>query len=333
VEKIDHSDYFLSCIHDITETSDGAYSYSAYAELPGQALTKIFLHKLDVNGNEIWQKTYSQENYIGIPYIESGNDGEIFMIVGFEDLQMNYGSATNILYKLNENGDIVIKNYSHIYQIPTPSEKYNQSFIRTADKGLLLSGGLKFGMDHVPFIIKFDSLQLNYPYNSTWNCYFECDQYTTEICQGDSTLINIRIISGVSPFTTYINGSTVGKILFIAADTSSYAYYFSPTIANPSSTIQMTDSDGDSYQKEIHYIVIDCTNLNHEFSELKRAKIFPNPASDVFTISNIDKANKIELYNISGKLMKILIPPIGEQNCNINSSSYPAGVYQYKNYL
>jgi hypothetical protein len=54
--------------------------------------------------------------------------------------------------------------------------------------------------------------------------------------------------------------------------------------------------------------------------------IFPNPASNMFTIAEIDHVRKIEMYNLSGQRVMEMTTH-GEHSVTINTNRFRSGMY------
>ena len=65
-----------------------------------------------------------------------------------------------------------------------------------------------------------------------------------------------------------------------------------------------------------------------EYNAFPKITVFPNPSSNVFTFSGLVGETTIEVYDVSGRLIKTGI--CSEENYKLNLSGYNSGVYFYK---
>jgi hypothetical protein len=61
-------------------------------------------------------------------------------------------------------------------------------------------------------------------------------------------------------------------------------------------------------------------------SRMSAVLIYPNPASDMFTIADIDHVRKIEMYNLSGQRV-LEMTTHGESSITINTNQFRSGMY------
>lgn len=71
---------------------------------------------------------------------------------------------------------------------------------------------------------------------------------------------------------------------------------------------------------------------NDDLASFENIKIFPNPTTDKFTISNIKNTNleRIEIYTILGKLSKSILVKNTVNNLEVNVSNLTSGIYLLK---
>lgn len=65
-----------------------------------------------------------------------------------------------------------------------------------------------------------------------------------------------------------------------------------------------------------------------EYNALQKITVFPNPSSNVFTFSSLAGETSIEVYDVSGRLIKTGF--CSEETYKLNLSGYNSGVYFYK---
>lgn len=69
---------------------------------------------------------------------------------------------------------------------------------------------------------------------------------------------------------------------------------------------------------------LDTKELNAE--SFTKAKIYPNPAEDFFTIENMEKMDEIKVFDVNGKVI-FESKNLNQSKTQINSQSWPAGTY------
>ncbi len=82
-----------------------------------------------------------------------------------------------------------------------------------------------------------------------------------------------------------------------------------------------------NYSKQIRINIVDLETTEIDENNVSTfVSIFPNPASDFITLNlNGQSANKIEIYDISGRM--IFVSKINSDNTQINTSNFASGTY------
>lgn len=89
-----------------------------------------------------------------------------------------------------------------------------------------------------------------------------------------------------------------------------------------------TDTDGTVFEVDNFSFSGGGTSSIEEVAETKNVSIFPNPAKDLITITTNNNADKVELYDITGKLVKTI--SVTKATTITSVSNLDAGVYFYK---
>jgi len=91
-------------------------------------------------------------------------------------------------------------------------------------------------------------------------------------------------------------------------------------------TYTYVSGDGCENSAEETLYVDACTGID-EITE-DAVQVFPNPANDIVHISSESNLVSVSIYNYTGQLMESL--KLNERSYQINTSSFPAGVYSIK---
>lgn len=125
--------YSLSRGSSVELSHEGGYIISGQTSATGQGLSDLLLIKTDINGNEIWSKTYGGLNYEGSCSIHRTNDGGY--IVGGSTSSFGIGQNDFWLIKTDTNGDTLwTKVYGGV------NNEISYSVEQTTDNGYVLVG-------------------------------------------------------------------------------------------------------------------------------------------------------------------------------------------------
>lgn len=202
------------------------------------------------------------------------------------------------------------------------------------------------GQQNVEEINKEPSTSVGLNYG--WKCYEGSAPYATSGCAPMNTMAfpyaEYSSASG-SPYCSitggYVyRGSTYtamqGKYFFadycsnkIGKIETDGALTFSPAMPGGSYTSFGVDMNGEIYvasaDNGVIYKLVDTNPLSVTEAELKKFKMYPNPAKDVVYLSNINFPATIAIYDVTGKL---LVNTKAESNeTAINTSGLDAGIY------
>lgn len=132
------------------------------------------------------------------------------------------------------------------------------------------------------------------------------------ICKNESVLLKA---TGASMYL-WSNGATSSTL---AA---------SPTI-NTGYTVTGVDNVGCKNTAEVSILVSPCTTLDEQNEKTSRLSLYPNPATDFFTISlEKSKTTKLEIYNSISQLVRT--EELQDHDSIINISNFPSGIYYIK---
>ena len=202
------------------------------------------------------------------------------------------------------------------------------------------------GQQNVEEINKEPSTSVGLNYG--WKCYEGSAPYATSGCAPMNTMTfpyaEYSSASG-SPYCSitggYVyRGSTYpamqGKYFFadycsnkIGKVETDGALTFSPTMPGASYTSFGVDINGEIYvasaDNGVIYKLVDTNPLSVTETELKKFKMYPNPAKDVLYVSNINFPATINIYDVTGKLL--VDTKVESNETAINTSGLDTGIY------
>jgi len=157
-------------------------------------------------------------------------------------------------------------------------------------------------------------------------------------CKNTSAITNVTVNPLPSAFITAAGNTTFcqgGSVTLTSSNGNSYLWSNGATSASISPTnagnysVKVTDINGCSNTSaSISVVVSDCAGL--EEVESLFVKIYPNPTSDLLTISSSNYLGKysIEIYDNTGKLVKEY--SLSEQETQISVNELSEGIYTIK---
>ncbi len=87
-----------------------------------------------------------------------------------------------------------------------------------------------------------------------------------------------------------------------------FAYHFKPNGASGSSYVMVRFYSDKNFTQEVHSSLINITvgeaSSTKDFNSLSNLKVYPNPATDYFQVSNATGVKKVVIYNMFGKEVK-----------------------------
>jgi len=286
--------------------------------LSAPSIGSVFLQKIDVNKNLIWAKGGDYSQPVG-GYIASDNQNNIYssyVFIGTIDIDPNagvsnltppIGDTTNIfIQKLSPNGNFIWgKNFGSLSSGFWASEFEFTTSIDVNNNGdVILSGGFYGTGD-------FDPGPANHIMTSTG--------------ENDIFILSLNS-SGLFNWAGSIGGSSFDVITFLTHDnndnvilsgeTGSGIIDFDPT----SSVYNLTSGVQQYFLLKLGYPLSVEENINES------VLIYPNPTNSNLTFEIEESIKEIEIIDVSGKILKSIIPSSNE----INLDFLKDGIYFFK---
>lgn len=290
--------------YSLIQTADSGFAILGSADLGVMNNYDVLLIKTDSTGNLLWSKTYGSWYYEYGRSIVQTTDGGYFISSspgsGFAGLQS--------LIRTDMNGDTLwVKGYY------SNSGENESSVVQTPDGGFALINTIKDST----FLDKACLVKTNGNGDTLWTQVYGNDMRNNFSFQGTQTA------DGGFVFT----GTSVGMppdsevVCIIKTDSSGWSgcnqKWFPSILASPLpdvstyspmvTSINLTTAAGglqicEAYHQELQTI---CLNVGIEESFFKKSlfKIYPNPTSDKFSISE-NYFGELEIYDLVGKRVK-----------------------------
>ena len=120
--------------------------------------------------------------------------------------------------------------------------------------------------------------------------------------------------------------SSLSAFLRMALPTDSYNNLFLDiNVAGTAPNVEPIDVLENKYNLWKNNHISYCDSISSNIIAQKNdIKIHPNPTNDLFTISNVEQSNKIELFNLNGKYLKTVI------GSTVSLREYSEGIYILK---
>jgi len=136
-----------------------------------------------------------------------------------------------------------------------------------------------------------------------------------------------RIISSVDTIENYINGEWQFESL--SSDFSSQLEFLSPTIGYYLARASLVEGEQSYYDVEYFTDIISSTeNLKNTSQSFV---VYPNPSQDYVNVkfnNSLSENAKLTILDASGRIVYKDFLPFQSQNCQINTSSFPSGLYR-----
>jgi hypothetical protein len=135
----------------IQKTADGGYIIVGSTSSGGIGASNLYLIKIDVDGNLIWEKTFNDGNFDGIRSVKQTSDGG-FIIVWSTDSQGSAGYDV-LLMKTDNAGNLVWKN-----TFGDNDKNIGASVQETTDGGFIITGSTgDWSSEIYIFLVKTDN--------------------------------------------------------------------------------------------------------------------------------------------------------------------------------
>jgi len=136
-----------------------------------------------------------------------------------------------------------------------------------------------------------------------------------------------RIISSIDTIENFINGEWQFESSF--SDFTEQLEFLSSTIGYYVARASLVEGEQSYYDVEYFTDIISSTeNLNNTQNSFA---IYPNPAQDYVNVkfnNSLSQNAKLTIVDASGRIVYKDLLPLQSQNCQINTSSFPSGLYQ-----
>jgi len=184
--------------------------------------------------------------------------------------------------------------------------------------------------------------------NYGWKCYEGSDVYSTAGCGpiGTMTFPYAEYSSATgSPYCSITGGYVYRGSTYTAMQSKYFfadycsnkigkidtdgALTFSPAMPGGAYTSFGVDQNGEIYvasaDNGVIYKLVDTNPLSVTQTELKKFKMHPNPAKEVFHVSNLNFPATINIYDVTGKLL--VDTKVESNETAINTSGLESGIY------
>lgn len=284
---------FMNCIQ---QTSDGGYVAVGYTNTNGPLGGNDYLIvKLNSAGAIQWQKYYGGTSTDMAQSIQQTTDGG-YIVAGISDssntdVTNNNGSNDFWVLKLNSLGELE-------WQKALGGAFYDQAYSvqQTSDEGFIACG------------------YTNSTNGLVTGNHGDVDYWVVKLNNLGSVLWQ-KTLGGVGTDTAKSIQQTSDGGYIVAGTTGSW---------DGDVTTQYGDRD-------FWVVKLNSDNLStNDFSNVNRLTFFPNPTKDFFKLSNYEKIQKIELYDLNGKK---LISKNDFEDEKISIQNFSIGIYPIKIYL
>jgi len=336
---------FNDRIHDLHLKADSTFvAYGFYTDtIPAER--KPYIANIDTAGNVLWFKTHSRLNHDAeIKNMQATPDGGY--VFGGTEEENPSGHLDLFLTKVDSVGNLVWKQY---YNEPLSQKKGHVEVLRDGNFAL-------FGTGYHPQGSQRAILKIN---GSTGNLIWRQKHGVINLDEGYNVgkeLPNGNFICAGSSIRMY-NGMQVDDINLTMLDSAGnqlwsrdYNYhgldineYVRDLIITSDGGFAMTGfilnapggTGNDVFVLKTDTIGL-ITSLNSGFREVTPdMRVYPNPTKDIVNIPYVEGLQKVEVYNVAGKLLQgfdmLNSDSYRSRSVNkINLSNYEAGIYILK---
>lgn len=346
---------FGEIAYSIVQTTDGGFAIAGFtSSINGDVIfnngfNDVWVIKLNVWGELIWQKTFGGNNFDESFSIQQTSDGG-FIVAGETysnngDITNNQGASDFWVIKLNNNGELQ-------WQKTYGGSQFDTAFsiILNSTGGYVIAGYTKSNNgdvvgnngDYDFWVIKIDdsgNLVWQKALGGTGIEKANSIQQTIDggyIVVGESSSNNGYVTANLGMSDTWViklnaNGDLIWQKSF-GGSNDDYALRVIQTIDNGYAFVGGTfsnDFDVSGYNGGLDVWVVKLfpDNLsNHEVSLVKDISVYPNPTKNFINIFSKKEIQKIELFDIKG----LKIYESKQVNDKVSLENFSKGVYVLK---
>ncbi len=312
----------------IEETNDGGFI------VIGSASSSTFLIKLDNTGILQWSKKYSESiiSNNGKSILQTSDNG--YIILGNRNDTSATFSAMMTVIKTDSIGNI---NWSRIYT----GSFYNDviSIKKTASGNYIIAGSLTIPYPSAQAYRKLLYTLIDNSGNVIWSNSmgvsspnFDYGTFATSTTDGGYIFTGYTSSPSLGGFIYFIKGDSLGTSGCNDSLVTLSAAIFTPTISTPitlsaAGVILNTPTIIENYGKDS--IITYCTTVGiNELPSAPQISVYPNPSSGQFNFSGLEKQNKIEVFDITGRIIYQSIAKNDFETINISDKA--KAIYFYR---
>lgn len=308
----------------VQETNDGGYIISG--EVDSVFSSKTYLLKLDSAGVFQWAKTFGGTPYNeGSEILQTADNG--FIISGGRSDSSGINSDISII-KTDSLG-----NFSWAKTYDGPSSFPLPSINKTFDGNYIISSSrLSYGQIQPLFtLIDTNGIELWSKFMSSVSPFYSTGTYAQQTTDGGYVFTGYASTAALQGFIYFIKADSLGSSGCDSA-TTLVANSFIPitNIISPSTSSGLTITNS-SYPASCRSDSIHtyCTTVGvNESPSTPQISVYPNPSSGQFNFSGLEKENKIEVFDITGRIIYQSIANSYFETINISDKA--KGIYFYR---
>ncbi|MFN5208790.1 MAG: T9SS type A sorting domain-containing protein, partial [Bacteroidota bacterium] len=265
----------------------------------------VFLNKYDSSGNIIWSKRAGGNNADYARQIQIDGSGNIILVGHFISMTVTFGSTT--LSSLGGN-DILVLKYDNLGNIVWAKSSGGAEFDYALGVDIDMYNNIYVGGEFASTSITLDTITLNN--NDTFVNTYDC--FVTKI----DSLGNIVWAKSYGG----IDNDYLGEIVTEDnGDLYSTGYFGSDTLNFGNTNLVLTGVLN-VYTAKLSDFTTDIVS-KESFSKLQ---VYPNPAKDKLTITDLAQGSQLTIYNSIGQLVVQLS---NSQSQTIDISKLEKGIY------
>lgn len=327
-DKLIHHNTDDLSANKIIETNDGGYAITGAIIDTTTSQSKIYLIKLDKNGNLLWTKNYYGKNSeLGTDIIQEANGN--FIIIA-NRLNGN-GQNTDMIFLKTDSLGIQITNTEYSGPIYLAN-----SIKKTKEKNYIIAHTYYSNQDIFPSLLLIDSTG-----NYLWSKYYSrmanslsgsIGKYAHQVSDGGYFLISYGQSGAIGDTTYCIKTDSAGNI---GCYDSLYAlnsniYQNTTSINSLISLSGVTIANAvfpDGYQTNNINTYCSSVGINETLND-SFILVYPNPSTDIFTFSGLERSNSIEIFDLTGRLIYSRITQNNSETIDLINQS--RGMYFYR---